>query len=225
MELSPPAAGLLGLFALGVAFAGPCAATPSCEPSLFPQKPDVESAMVIAPKLSVFHDPEACSRPSGLCPTNAYLLHGDRVVAAQAANGFRCVAFIGPSRQTTGWVSIAGLVSIASPPEGDWSGTWVRRLGDATLVVSLQHGRRIADFQAFAHGSDPSNVRTGGADGILNIIGERAHLTSRSDPSCRVDVRRLGTFLIVSDGASDDANSPCGGMGVSLNGVYVRKAH
>jgi hypothetical protein len=88
---------IIGLVALGVVSSASVAQAASCEPTLFPQSLDgLAIAQVQAPKLAVFHDPEACSRPTGLCPSKAYLVAGDRVVTAQVEGGYRCVAFVGP---------------------------------------------------------------------------------------------------------------------------------
>jgi hypothetical protein len=195
----------------------------SCEPSLFPQTLDLRPARVTAPKAPLFHDPEACSRPAGLCPSKAYLVAGDAVLAAQTEAGKTCVAFIGQKRSTIGWVDASVLTPAAPAPQaGDWTGHWSRTFGDAEATIERKGKRLTASLSASAEGARPDNVRTGGADGDLVPNGDRAELTNSGDAACRVHLRRLGRYLIVNDGADDDANSPCGGIGVTLNGVYVR---
>jgi hypothetical protein len=39
---------------------------------------------------------------------------------------------------------------------------------------------------------------------------------------CRVQLRQYGPWLLADDGVSDNSNSACGGMGVTLNGIYRR---
>ena len=214
---------ILALAFLGIA--GPACAA-SCEPTLFPQGlDDLGFARVTAARLQVFRDPEACSRPTGLCPSKAYLVAGDRVVTAQTADGKTCVAFIGPNRATIGWVDARALAAApASAPSGDWTGTWRRSLGDAEAKIERRGGRLQASLFASAPGSRSGGVRTGGADGELSVRGDRGQLGRQDDPACKVAMRRLGRFLIVNDEASDDANSPCGGMGVTLNGIYLHNA-
>lgn len=75
----------------------------------------------------------------------------------------------------------------------------------------------------------PENVRTGTADGALQVrssaSGAVASFTQNAgDPtsSCTVTMKRLGPLLLINDGATDDANSGCGGMGVTFNGIYQR---
>jgi len=35
-------------------------------------------------------------------------------------------------------------------------------------------------------------------------------------------MKQVGLWLLINDGATDDANSGCGGMGVTFNGIYQR---
>jgi len=215
---------MMGAILLLISLAvGSSAAAASCEPTLFPQTPGVTFATVTVQKLPLFRDPEACSRSVGLCPGKAYLLKGDRVIAAQTQDSFRCVAFVGPSRQTTGWVRATDLSPTTVAVSGGWKGAWTRLVGDARLDISGPRDAYVASFEASGRGADPGNVRTGGAQGRLTVTGDRARLTDRGNPACRVDLMALGPYLIAHDGASDEANSACGGMGISLSGVYVRQ--
>jgi hypothetical protein len=213
----------LALALAALALAGQAHAA-SCEPTLFPQSLDpLGLATVTAPRLPIFLDPEACARPAGLCPSKAYLVAKDRVVTAQTAAGKTCVAFIGPRRATIGWVESKALaVAPVGPPEGDWTGNWRRPLGDADARIERKGRRLQANLSASASGADPGNVRTGGVEGALIVRGERGRIDAQGDPSCTVTLRRLGPFLAVNDGATDDANSPCGGIGVTMNGIYRR---
>ena len=196
----------------------------SCEPSLFPQAlSPLGFAHVIAAKLPIFRDPEACSRPTGLCPSKAYLVAGNQVISAQTVAGKTCVAFVNGRRPTIGWVDASMLAPLhATPPVGGWNGKWERILGDAEANIQRRGDRIGASLSASAAGANPSDVRTGGADGDLTIRGDLAQMGPQGDPACKVTLRRLGAFLVVNDGASDDANSACGGVGVTMNGVYAR---
>ena len=138
---------LIGPILLLISLAlGSSAAAASCEPTLFPQTLEVTLATVTVQKLPLFRDPEACSRSVGLCPGRAYLLKGDRVIAAQTQNGFRCIAFAGTSRQTTGWVRAENLAPTSAAVSGDWKGAWMRLVGDARLDIT---GRRDAYLASF----------------------------------------------------------------------------
>ncbi|WP_157134726.1 hypothetical protein [Sphingomonas sp. PAMC 26605] len=212
----------LVLVAAAALFVAGNAHAASCEPSLFPQSLNLRSARVTAPKAALFNDPEACSRSVGLCRSKAYLVAGDAVLAAQTETGMTCVAFIGRKRSTIGWVDAAALAPMPNaPPAVDWTGHWSRSVGDAEATIERKGKSLSASLSASAEGGRSDNMRTGGADGDLIVHDDRAELTNRGDAKCRVHLRGIGAYLIVNDGASDDANSPCGGIGVTLNGVYV----
>lgn len=201
------------------------ATSPSCEPSLFPQTLEgITVAEVKTGRLPVFLDSEACSRTEGLCPSKSYLVRGDQVIAAQTLDSYRCVAFVGRHRQTTGWVRDDALMPAHVPASLEWSGTWVRKLGDATLEITPHHGKYTVVAEATAQGAEPENVRTGGAHGALIIEGDQAKvIDTQGGETCQLQLQKIGFLVVANDGASDDANSPCGGMGVSMNGLYVRQ--
>jgi hypothetical protein len=78
----------------------------------------------------------------------------------------------------------------------------------------------------------PDNLRTGTADGTLHVtpsaFGVVARFTQNAgDPTseCKVTLKQLGPWLLINDGATDEANSGCGGMGVTFNGIYRRSLH
>jgi hypothetical protein len=214
---------LLGAAAIA-AVATPALAA-SCEPTLFPQDlAAVQLSTVRAGRLPLFLDPPACGRATGICPSRAYLVQGDRVLAAQAAGARRCVAFVGAQRVTIGWVDAGGLAPAAEPRDGaPWIGAWVRRSGSATLRISRTRQGYRAELSAFARMADPANVHTGGASGALVVTGRTARLDSQADADCHVAFRRVGELMLVNDGATDDANSACGGIGVTFNGIYSRR--
>lgn len=73
----------------------------------------------------------------------------------------------------------------------------------------------------------PDNIRTGEAQGLLHLDPSSVAVASlgdsKSDPtSCMVQLRRLGPWLLVNAGTSENANSGCGCISVTFNGVYQR---
>jgi hypothetical protein len=199
----------------------------SCEPTLFPQDlAAVRLSVVKVARLPVFLDPEACARSAGVCPSKAYLVQGDQVLAAQAIDLRRCVAFVGSRRVTIGWVDAGALTPNAESQKqtrNPWDGVWTRRTGSATAKISHGANGFRVEMNAFANMAAPSDIHTGSAGGALKVAGEAGHLDSQNDPDCHIDFRRLGDLLLVNDGAGDGANSACGGMGVTFNGIYVRR--
>jgi hypothetical protein len=215
--------GFLLLAAAGLAPSPARAGTSSCEPSLFPQNLSILGfAAVTVDRLAVLREPYTCGRMKGLCPSKAYLVRGDRVIAAQGTDGLRCIAFDGPRAQTTGWVRADALTPVTVPVSGSWTGTWVRRTGNATLKITMRSGKFHIAAEASARAGGPDNIRTGGAEGLLAIAGDRAKVTdAQTGETCVLELRKLGSLILANDGASDDANSLCGGMGVTMNGLYM----
>jgi hypothetical protein len=74
------------------------------------------------------------------------------------------------------------------------------------------------------------NVRTGVAEGklIFATTSSGVRLATFGDAGadrtqvCRVQLRQFGPWLLVDDGVTDNSNSACGGLGVTLNGIYRR---
>ncbi|NUQ28989.1 MAG: hypothetical protein HOQ35_10810 [Acidobacteriaceae bacterium] len=158
--------------------------------------------------------------------SHSYLIQGNRVFAAHTQGNYRCIAFLNGKRQTTGWVRQEALIPIPlTAANTTWQGTWIRQAGDAEIVIRKQGSGLYATASATLAVSR-DNVRTGGAKGKLDLQRSVASFGEEGDRAtvCRVNVRLLDDVLLADDGATDDANSSCGGMGVSLNGIYRRAA-
>ena len=203
----------------------------SCQAYLFPYVVgNVTLATVKTPREPILRDEEGCPGKGASCASSAYLVQGDRVLVAHAQSGYRCVAFFNGRRQTTGWVRQDALDPAAHAAAnaawtGTWTGTWTRQSGEAQIAIRKQGGELYATATATLAVSG-DNVRTGGAEGRLTVQGSIGSFGEAGDRStvCRVHVRLLEDLLLADDGATDDSNSSCGGMGVSLNGIYRRAA-
>ena len=209
------------------------AAAQSCNAYLFPQSvSDVSVASVRADRLPVLRDDAGCPVAGSRCEGKAYLVSGNQVLVTAGQGGYQCAAYLNGKRQTTGWVARSALTPVPPPaPEGDWADTWKRVQGDAVLTIRRRAGQYMASGVA-TYAVQPDNVRTGTAEGTLRMstsaTGAVASFTQNAgDPtaSCKVTLKQLGPWLLVNDGASDDANSGCGGMGVTFNGIYQRTLH
>jgi hypothetical protein len=141
---------------------------------------------------------------------------------------YNCVAFFHAEKQTTGWVESRSVTSSPEPPvSGDWNGTWKRLQGNATFTIRKQGAVYAAEALA-VYAISKDNVRTGVAEGklIFTSTPSGVRLATFGDPGadrtqvCRVQLRKFGPWLLVDDGVTEDANSACGGMGVTLNGIY-----
>jgi hypothetical protein len=203
-----------------------CAAAEACNAYLFPESvADVSLASVRADRLPMQLDDEGCPSADSRCAGRAYLVAGNTVLVASAHGIYRCVAYSNGKTQTTGWVVGDGLAPLPAPATtGEWAGRWTRLQGDAAFTIRKRGSAYVASGLA-TYAVHAGNVRTGTADGTLRMDGAIASLTDDSgDPGspCRVQFRQFGAWLLVNDGATDDANSSCGGMGVTFNGIYRR---
>lgn len=205
-----------------------------CNAYLFPQAvAGVSLAAVRSDRLPILRDDDGCPAAGSKCVGRAYLVKGNQVFVSNTQDGYRCVAYFNGNRQTTGWVRSDGLTSVSPPPapEGDWADVWKRIQGHAVVTIRKLPGQYIASgIATYSVGRD--NVRTGTADGTLHVTtsatGAMASFTQNAgDPTsaCTVVLKQLGPWLLVTDGATDDANSGCGGMGVTFNGIYQRTLH
>ena len=223
-------------FGVTLFFTAAAAHAQSCQTYLFPYVVgDVTLATVKTPREPILRDEEGCPGKGVSCASYAYLVQGDRVLVAHAQSGYRCIAFFNGRRQTTGWVRQEILnpaaVDPAAPTAANaaWVGTWTRQSGEAQIVIRKQGSELYATATATLAVSR-DNVRTGRAEGRLSVQGSNASFGETGGEAgdrstvCRVHVRLLEDLLLADDGATDDSNSSCGGMGVSLNGIYRRTA-
>jgi len=198
----------------------------NCNAYLFPQSvAEVSMATVHEDRVNFLRDGEGCPAAGSSCEGKAYLVAGDQVLIAESNSGYRCATFFEGKRSTTGWIASSALAPLPLPiPTGDWRGRWKRIRGDAALTIQRRDVQYFASaFTTYA--VTPDNIRTGVARGRLHLDPSSASVAhfgeGGNDPgSCKVTLRRIGAWLLVNDGASEDANSGCGGMGVTFNGVY-----
>ena len=197
-----------------------------CDAYLFPgDVTQVKQATVAAPK-AWFYSSEApdCPTAGERCRKNAFVVQGNAVFTGQPAGTFVCAAFLNGGRQTTAWLKAEALHSVPwTAATEDWAGTWVRVDGTSRIKVRKGKGGLYAEAVA-THVVSAGNVRTGGAEGSIKIVGTGsktiATFVNDIDTQCRVSLRRNGALLLVDDGVREDTNSPCGGMSVTLSGVY-----
>ena len=197
-----------------------------CTVELFPHSINsVATATVTTAKEPLLRDYEGCPSAGPQCMTKAYVVQGNVVLAAQTQNVWRCVSYFNGTRQTVGWMKGTSLQETpAKPGSGSLAGHWVREQGDSTIDI-VKRGAGLYATAMTTVFIREGNVRTGGAEGVLQVKGDHASFgAAGSDRTrvCNVHLRLLGDLLLADDGATDDSNSACGGMGVTEGGVYRR---
>jgi len=209
------------------------AAATSCNAYLFPQSvTDVSLATVRVDRLPILHDADGCPAATSKCEGRAYLVSGNQVLVSGTEGTYRCIAYFNGRQQTTGWVANDTLtLSPSTVVEGAFADVWKRVQGDAVITIRKRAGQFIASgFATYA--VRPGNVRTGTADGTLRVTSSPSGVVASfsqnaGDPTseCTVTMKQIGPWLLVNDGATEDTNSGCGGMGVTFNGIYRRTKH
>ena len=201
-----------------------------CNAYLFPSSvAEVTLARVQPARLPILVDGDGCPAAGTSCDSKSYLVAGDQVLVSGAHGAYRCATFISARKQSTGWIASAAVVPLPQPKTPDtWSGLWKRQQGHASLTIRKQGAGCFASGLA-TYAVSPTNVRTGVASGRLKessfpwgIVARFGIDGSDQTPPCTVEIRQIGPWLVVNDGATEDANSACGGMGVTFNGVYQR---
>lgn len=149
---------------------------------------------------------------SGACAWRraAYLTPGDTVLVSALRDGFRCI-YYGTARGKliAGFVPAAALQpapDVAGPDPAFLAGLWREDGGDEIRFVHVGAGVRAKGQAHFGENS-------GEFDGAVKLSGSGFAV---EDGGCRVDARRRGPYLFVSD------NNGCGGFNVSFAGIYSR---
>jgi hypothetical protein len=162
------------------------------------------------------------------CVRNAYLINGDKVLAAHPADGWVCIYHWGKRSDYTGWVPQRNLRVIAFPqnPElRDWLGSWESVAGVDKVTIRLApKGMLKISGKAYWQGGKNTYgeeiVHLGGVRGVTAPIANKLTVREGDGPyGCVVNFELIGTYLVGSD------NSICGGMNVRFNGVYRRKPY
>jgi len=179
---------------------------------------------------------KGCPSTSAACKDKAYLVPGDEVVISGSRGEFVCASYAGRTGALTeGWLPRDAISPVQEAPverrEG-WIGQW-RSGPEQTIVLeggAAQNSLKIKGDATWG-ASDPGRV----ARGAVNVgelegeaplrgsalsfgMGENGTLpyTEADESDCRVQMRRLGPYLLVKD------NNMCGGHNVTFTGIYRR---
>jgi hypothetical protein len=182
-------------------------------------------------------DAKGCPNATDACRAKAFLVPGDRVILKQTVGAFVCADFIGTKRiqSRPGWLPASAIVPETPPPItlADWLGKWSQVEATITFKPGSKAGTLSISGDATWGSLDPERVKLGaihvgniegttspnGAD-LSFAMGENGTLPvdKGGESDCKVWMRRLGPYLLVSD------NNNCGGMNVSFSGIYSRNA-
>ena len=236
-------AGLVLLAALATPAFAQDARTGAAKPSaICPDLPDLggtlRRARVVAEGRVAFvrsadADP-ACPSLAPACREKAFLVAGNGVIRGASSGAFACANYVGATGQIrSGWLPERVLADDAPATVGldDWIGTWMS--GPEQTVTIRRKGERLVLSGTASYGTqDPERVKRGAinmgsfeaelapdsqdiawTDGDKAVVpGFRPDEVSR----CSVRMRLMPPDLVA------ESNGACGGMNVTLSGVYRR---
>ncbi len=165
-------------------------------------------------------DREDC--PAGKnCRARSYVIAGDEVIVNRTFNGFACSWFPGKNGGTVGWLRVASLdmpESLYDASPAAWSGEWEYAENSIKLEPEPNSNWLRVTGNAFWKGLG-DNIHIGELDGRAEAKNGILKYSDGDDEyDCKVTMRLLGSYLIVSD------NLKCGGVNVSFSGVYRRNS-
>jgi hypothetical protein len=156
--------------------------------------------------------------PNGAnCRERAYVIGGDEVIASRSYGDFVC-AWYQPAKgtETVGWIKMSDLrPGYASEGPASFTGEWVYGESDLKIEV-IGAGALSVKGNSFWRGLG-DNIHIGEVDDSGTPVGNILAVGGSDEYDCRMKLRRVGDFLVVSD------NKNCGGVNVSFDGVYRKR--
>ncbi|MDQ3803699.1 MAG: hypothetical protein M3416_07705 [Acidobacteriota bacterium] len=162
--------------------------------------------------------PDDCPKPDAKCRDKAYLVPGDEVIVSRAHGEWACSWYQprrGPER--VGWIEAARLDIRAAQPRpllSRWVGEWEFYRNSLHIRRDARADRLAVEGQAYWQGLG-DNVHVGEVAGSVAPAGNTLTL---EDDTCRVRLHLVGPYLVADD------NGQCGGVNVTFDGVYRKRA-
>ncbi len=196
-----------------------------CRNGVFPRENvEFKLAKIIGKKNEkvYFYGDDADCPKNGDCRLKSYVVPKDEMIVSRTFGSFAC-SWFQPKKgaETVGWIEVNKLEEIAtnSAPElDDWFGEWSYYENSITIGKGEKSGELAIKGDAFWKGLG-DNVHIGELDHSAKPLRNVLKLgeTEEGEFACKVTMRLVGKFLIVSD------NLNCGGVNVSFSGVYLKK--
>lgn len=156
------------------------------------------------------------------CRLKSYLVPNDEIIVSRTFGNFAC-SWFQPKKgtETVGWIPLENLEYVAQNAEitiADWLGNWRYYNNSINIMTGKNLGLLRITGDAIWKGLG-DNVHTGELDDEAEPQGNTLKIGEKSSDefACRVTMRLVGRFLVVSD------NLNCGGANVTFSGVYRKK--
>lgn len=167
------------------------------------------------------------------CEERAYVVPGDRLVVQHAHASWPCVAYVGKTSFTAGYVPTSALldVPVAEVDPQSWVGAWStpapvdatsgRSRWSAGLDITRSDDELAIEGSAFWSSEffDPETgmgpIRDDGVEGALAVSGRFGRHDEDGEPECGLRLQHLGEFLVVDD--------LCPFQQATFEGIYRRE--
>jgi hypothetical protein len=183
-----------------------------------------------------------CPDQTAASADKAYLVPGDRLIVAKQQDAFICAIYLNAKRNPhVGWLPADAVAYDMAKPIAltDWLGKWSCKwpYGEADLDIGLEAGKPgtlvIASGASYrGHEAQMEAEVTPTGDRLSFAIGDDGTtlpFEKGAELDCKVQMQRLGPWLIVNDGGkcgrlhADGAGSIFGDNHITFRGVYTRK--
>lgn len=153
------------------------------------------------------------------CREKSYIIPTDEVIVSRKYGNWVC-AWYQPKKgsETVGWIRTDSLEFVKIKQSlADIYGSWYFYDNEIRIKKGAKPDAFAVTGEAFWKGLG-DNIHTGELDHEGKMFGNILKLGEQEtdEYACKVSIRLLGKFLIVSD------NMNCGGANVSFSGVYQR---
>lgn len=164
-----------------------------------------------------YRDSDDCPEGNS-CRRRSYVIPGDVILVSARRGAFVC-AWFQPRKgsETVGWVHRNQLQMTQTQNNmrrSGWLGEWTFQGND--LNITQNGGALSVKGNAFWKGLG-DNIHIGEVDENGVPSGRRLVLGGNEQYDCRVELVRIGRFLVASD------NKNCGGVNVTFDGVYQKQ--
>jgi hypothetical protein len=183
-----------------------------------------------------------CPDQTPACADKAYLVPGDRLIVSKRHDAFICAIYLNTKRNPhIGWLpadavayDMAKAIALA-----DWVGKWSWKwpYGEADIDIGVEAekpgtlviagGASYRGFEALMEAKvTPTGDRLSFA---MADDGTTLPFEKGTEDDCKVEMQRLGPWLIVNDAGfcgrlhADGAGSIFGANHITFGGVYTRK--
>jgi hypothetical protein len=173
-----------------------------------------------------------CPDQTPACVDKAYLVPGDRLIVTKRFDAFICAIYLNPKgNPRIGWLPADAVAYDTVKPIAltDWVGKWSWKwsYGDGDIDIGVAEGK-TGTLSIFGVGTS-NLLHEGQIWGEVAPTGDRLSFAMGDDGTtlpyekggesdCKIQMQRLGPWLIVND----EGFCP-GGLNVSFRGVYTRK--